>query len=168
MPRYLKTKAKCLLCGGEAPIRSLKEAEHVHCEHCRELNRLLSCARHRDERGRKEKADAPKKDGPLGAALYLRSAASHLEAAAYVLEACAHGMAGVAPAQERRWLSWAKGRAEWAARMASNTLPRVEKERADASHGLVAVPGGADGDELPQAPTDHGKLRLVGLGEENR
>lgn len=167
MPRFLKTKGTCLNCNGEAPIRSLKEAEHVRCEHCRELTRLLSCARYRDERGSKERTGAPGKDGPAEVALYLRAAASRLEAAAYVLEASAHGMKGIAPAQERRWLSWAKGRAEWAALMATHTLPLVVRERDAAAHELTALPGAPGDADLPPAPTAHGVLRLVGLGEES-
>jgi DNA-directed RNA polymerase subunit RPC12/RpoP len=166
MPRFLKTKGTCLNCGGEAPIRSLKEAEHVRCEHCRELVRLLSMARHRDARASKEWKEAPSKPGPLEVALYLRAAASRLEAAAYVLEAYAHGMKGIIPVDERRWLSWAKGRAESAASLATHSIPLVTRERDAAAHGLVALPGAPTGAELSPAPTAHGVLRLVGLGEE--
>lgn len=159
---YLKTLAKCLLCGADVQIKRLKDAARATCEHCQEGQRLLRCAGHKERAATSHREAAPKLKGPARAAAYLRASAERLEAAAYVLEASAHGARGSLPGYERRWLAWARGRAHWAADMARNTLPLVQEARDAAGHGLVAVPG--DG-MLPAAPASAPRLRIVGLCE---
>jgi hypothetical protein len=144
--KHLKTTGTCA-CGEPVPLKRLKDKARATCPHCEEVLRLLFLASHHMRAGSKERHAAPHLQGEKAAAAYLRAAAEQLHAAAFALEAHALGLRGQPPAQQRQWLTWAKGRAEWGARMAANALPLVTRARNAAGLGLVAVPG--DGLLLP-------------------
>lgn len=162
MARYLRDPVPCSQCSTPTRVRSKAEAEHARCEHCTEVRRLLKCANDREWLGTRHREAAAKQKGPQEVAEYLRAAAERLSAAAYVLEASAKGMKGLTPAQERAWITWARGRAAWGTAMAANALPLVERERGVVSNGLVVIPGESQLTETPSYPTVLRIVRLLG------
>jgi hypothetical protein len=155
MAKSLKTPGECMDCGAAVPLKRLSDSGRTRCQQCLEDRHWFTRASWKAEDAKREYRGAPEIDpeavSAKDLAAYLRSAAASILAAAYACEAVGRGPKSYSPAALRKWMAWAKRRAEWGKGLANSTLKEFDPARAAIAHGLEVIPGEAE--EPPSVKT---------------